>query len=313
MFVTCGEALIDLVPTGEGDAAATTWTALSAGGPMNTAIALARLGRPTAMCVRLGSDGFARQLADHLAGNHVSSQFIVHADAPTTMAIVSLDAEGRASYTFHFAGTSCFGWRPGEPPRLPDGAWLHLASIGTVVEPSASILRTWAVGQSGRLGGLSWDINVRPTVIPRPDDYWAVSEPWLRELGQVGAIVKASDEDIDFLALADGCPSGDPVGVAQAWVNEYGLAAVIITLGPDGAAAVLGDGSILTRPGRSVDVVDTVGAGDTFMAGFLDGCVEDPHRIADALDRGIAAAAIVCGRRGANPPTAAEVDALLAG
>jgi sugar/nucleoside kinase (ribokinase family) len=84
----------------------------------------------------------------------------------------------------------------------------------------------------------------------------------------------------------------------------------VITLGPDGAVAVDADGRT-DVPGRKVEVVDTVGAGDTFMAGFLDGFVRRQASMEDALRRGVAAAAIVCERQGAQPPTAAEGDALL--
>ena len=117
-IVVCGEALIDLVPAGgTGDTRSSTWRALSAGGPMNSAIGLARLGAPVEFLGRLGDDAFAAQLRSHLAANGVGSALVVDAAEPTSLAVVSLDGAGKASYTFHFSGTANFGWRAADLPR----------------------------------------------------------------------------------------------------------------------------------------------------------------------------------------------------
>jgi fructokinase len=159
--------------------------------------------------------------------------------------------------------------------------------------------------------GVSYDINVRPTVITEPAIYWERVKPWLRAVGRRGGIVKASDEDLGYLAKA-GAQSSDPVDVALDWVEHYGLGMVVVTLGPGGGVAVMPDGEVVRAPGYPTEVVDTVGAGDTFMAGFLDGYVQQGLDVQSSLRRGAAAASIVCSRRGAQPPTAAEVDALIA-
>jgi len=163
--------------------------------------------------------------------------------------------------------------------------------------------------------GVSYDINVRPTVITDPDAYWAKVQPWLRVVGRRGGIVKASDEDIKFLAKAEasgGERSGsDPVELAGVWVEQYGLGLAVITLGPGGGVAVEPGGNITRVPGFPTTVVDTVGAGDTFMAGFLDGYVKLRIGLEGSLERGAAAASIVCSRRGPQPPTSAEVDDLI--
>ena len=164
--------------------------------------------------------------------------------------------------------------------------------------------------------GVSYDINVRPTVITDPDAYWSKVQPWLRMVGRRGGIVKASDEDIKFLAKAASSGAGeseaDPVELAGRWVEQYGMGLGVITLGPGGGAAVELGGNITRVPGFPTKVVDTVGAGDTFMAGFLDGYVKLQLGIEGSLERGAAAASIVCSRRGAQPPTEAEVDDLIA-
>jgi fructokinase len=221
--------------------------------------------------------------------------------------VVSLDAAGVASYTFHFADTANFGWEPGELPALGEEDWLHIASLSCVVSPGAEVLLEW---MQGVRAGVSYDINVRPTVITEPEVYWKKVEPWLQVVGQRGGIVKASDVDVAFLARVSG--GGEPLEVAAGWVEAYGLELAVVTLGADGAGAAERGGRQTRVAGIPTEVVDTVGAGDTFMAGFLDGRVNRGQGLEDSLRRGTAAAAIVCSRRGAKPPTTAEVDDLLA-
>jgi fructokinase len=181
------------------------------------------------------------------------------------------------------------------------------------VSPGAEVLLDW---MRAMRAGISYDINVRPTVITDPDLYWSKVQPWLRVVGRRQGIVKASDEDIKFLAKAansGAVESGtDPVDLAGRWVEQYGLGLAVITLGPGGGAAVEPGGDITRVPGFPTKVVDTVGAGDTFMAGFLDGYVKLHLGLAASLERGTAAASIVCSRQGPQPPTSAEVDDLIA-
>ena len=308
-FVVCGETLIDLVQstTEEVTSFRTVWEALSAGGPMNSAVALGTLGAHAEFLGRLSDDAFGGQLRSHISGAGVGLGLSTDSSQATSIAVVSLDEDGVATYTFHFHDTANFGWQRAELPDLEADDWLHIASLSCVVEPGSAVLLDWA--QDLRCG-VSYDINVRPTVITDPHEYWARVEPWLAAVGRRGGIVKASDADIDFLSQALG--GGDPVEVAARWVEEHGLGLAVVTLGPHGSAAVEPGGAVTRVPGFAVDVVDTVGAGDTFMAGFLEARVGQGLELAPSLRRGAAAAAIVCSRQGAQPPTAAEVDALVA-
>ena len=308
-FVVCGETLIDLVQSEGGDPSSfrSTWLALSAGGPMNSAVALGKLGADTHFLGRLSKDAFGRQLREHIIASHVQLDLATESSQATSIAVVSLDAEGVASYTFHFSDTANFGWQIDDLPRLGADDWLHIASLSCVVSPGAEVLLDW---MHTVRSGVSYDINVRPTVIPDPEEYWAKVQPWLRVVGQRRGIVKASDEDIMYLAKATS--GSDPVEVAARWVDQYDLGLAVITLGPGGGAAVEPGGTITRVAGFPTQVVDTVGAGDTFMAGFLDAHVRQGQDLQDALCRGAAAASIVCSRQGAQPPTAAEVDALIA-
>jgi fructokinase len=317
-FVVCGETLIDLVPADSAvsDAQRSTWLALSAGGPMNSAVALGRLGADTHFLGRLSKDAFGRQIRRHILSANVQLDLATESSQSTSIAVVSLDEAGVASYTFHFHDTANFGWQVDDLPTLADSDWLHIASLSCVVSPGAEVLLDWMRTVTC---GVSYDINVRPTVISDPEAYWAKVQPWLRVVGQRHGIVKASDADIDFLAQA--APSGvasrsagppDAVDLVSEWVEQYGLSLAVVTLGPGGGAAVEPGGEVTRVPGFPTEVVDTVGAGDTFMAGFLDGRIKLGLDLESSLRRGAAAASIVCSRQGAQPPTSAEVDELIA-
>ena len=313
-FVVCGETLIDLVRAANERSGlhSSTWLALSAGGPMNSAVALGKLGNDTHFLGRLSNDAFGHQLRQHILAANVQLDLATESSQSTSIAVVSLDAEGVASYTFHFTDTANFGWQIDDLPRLAADDWLHIASLSCVVSPGAAVLLEWMRDVKA---GVSYDINVRPTVITDPDEYWSKVQPWLRAVGRRTGIVKASDEDIRFLAEATGARgavSRDPIEVAAGWVDQYGLAMSVITLGPGGGAAVERGGRVTRVSGFPTKVVDTVGAGDTFMAGFLDARVKLGQNLEDSLRRGAAAASIVCSRRGAQPPTSAEVDDLIA-
>jgi fructokinase len=316
-FVVCGETLIDLVPDDSvvSDAQRSTWLALSAGGPMNSAVALGRLDADTHFLGRLSKDAFGRQLRQHILDANVQLGLATETSQPTSIAVVSLNEAGVASYTFHFHDTANFGWQIEELPTLRDEDWLHVASLSCVVSPGAEVLLDWMQGVTS---GVSYDINVRPTVISDAAVYWTKVEPWFRVVGQRDGIVKASDADIEFLAQAPASgatarPDGsyDPVAVAAEWVETYGLGLAVITLGAGGGAAVEPGGQLTRVPGFPTQVVDTVGAGDTFMAGFLDGRIKLGLDLEASLRRGAAAASIVCSRQGAQPPTSAEVDELI--
>lgn len=309
-FVVCGETLIDLVKDDRPaeDHFSSTWHALSAGGPMNSAVALGRLGADSHFLGRLSTDDFGGQLRRHIEAAEVSLDLATTVDQSTSIAVVTLDDDGVASYAFHFTDTANFNWQPDELPVLAVDDWLHIASLACVVRPGSDVLLDWARQVDCPI---SYDINVRPTVITDPAEYWGRVEPWLTAVARTNGVVKASDVDLEFLAPAIN-PGITPEDLASAWVDAYGLRLAVITKGEGGAVAIRPGGEQVAVPGYPTEVVDTVGAGDTFMAGFLAAHVRDPADVAQALHRGAAAASIVCSRQGAQPPTAAEVDALVA-
>ena len=235
-FVVCGETLIDLIQADEQPAGflSSSWSAMSAGGPMNSAVALGDLGADVHFLGRLSRDAFGAQLRGHIDGAGVALDLATESSQATSLAVVSLDDEGKASYTFHFSDTANFGWEDADLPTLVQGDWLHIASLACVVSPGSDVLLDWVHGLKA---GISYDINVRPTVITDPEEYWAKVRPWLRVVGQHKGILKASDEDVEFLAQVDS-PGGDPVDVLADWVAQYGIGLGVVTLGPGGAVAV---------------------------------------------------------------------------
>lgn len=306
--IVCGEALIDLIPSEESRLGPRmqqeSWQAVCGGSPMNSAVALARLGCDVEFLGRLGNDLFADQLEAHLARSGVGTKLLVRAETPTSLAVVNPLPDGVNLYSFHLQGTANFGWTEEEFPNLDESDWLHFGSLTPLIQPGATALLNWIRTLDSPL---SVDINVRPSVEPDRDRYWAAVEQILTAVGQKHGIVKLSIEDLEW--LVGGLDGGveEAIELMAAWAVEYGHSLVLLTLGGDGAVAIKPDGRVERIRGIPVVVHDTVGAGDTFMAGFLSAWLEDPTDLEAALRTGAAAAAIVCTRIGADPPTKYEL------
>ncbi|MEU6142174.1 carbohydrate kinase [Streptomyces sp. NPDC047081] len=300
MIVVAGEALIDLVPQGTG-ALAGLQPALG-GGPYNTAVALGRLGSPTAFCSRTSRDAFGEALLDGLRRAGVDVSAVQRGAEPTTLAVATLDGNGSASYSFYVDGTADRLFTA--PEALP--AETRAVSFGTcslVLEPGATayegLLRTAAA--QGVFTAL--DPNVRAGLIPDADAYRARFGSWLPSV----SLLKLSEEDAQWLG-----------GTPRDWLAA-GPAAVVITHGGDGLTAFVRGGAVYPVPGEKVDVVDTIGAGDTVNAALLHGLSTWDALSEEALlDLGTdgwtrllrfaaRAAAITCSRAGAEPPYASEV------
>ncbi|TVZ99187.1 carbohydrate kinase [Streptomyces sp. BK340] len=303
MIVVAGEALIDLVPHGPG-ALADLKPALG-GGPYNTAVALGRLGSPTAFCSRTSQDAFGEALLDGLRRAGVDVSGVQRGPEPTTLAVATIDGGGSAAYSFYVDGTADRLFS--SPAALPAGT--RAMSFGTcslVLEPGASayeeLMRTAAA--QGLFTAL--DPNIRAGLIPDADAYRARFKSWLPSV----TLLKLSAEDAEWLG-----------GTPREWLAA-GPAAVVVTRGGDGLTVHTRDGAEYSVPGEKVEVVDTIGAGDTVNAALLHGLSAQealsPEGIA-ALGRdgwqrllrfAARAAAITCSRAGAEPPYAAELGDL---
>lgn len=306
MFTVVGEALVDLV--GRPPA----FTAYPGGSPYNVAITLGRLGHQVSLVARSGRDGFGRMLEDKARDSGVSFDRWQIVDEPTTLAVASLDAAGSASYDFYLDSTAGLGWDDSIVDLIESGGVLHLGSIASWRAPSAGVLQ--ALQRRAHDGGatlVSFDPNVRPALIADRDAARASIERCV----SAAHLVKASDEDVAYLY-----PDTTLDDVAARWC-ALGAAAVVVTLGGEGALAFGEDGELARVPGEPITVADTVGAGDSFTGGLLGALADRDVRGADGLrDRALIAAAvreavvvsaITCERSGANPPTRAELDARL--
>lgn len=312
--VSCGEALVDLISV---DPHGRNWHAAPGGSPYNAAVAAGRLGAPTSFLGVLSDDRFGQLLRDHLDGSNVSWRTCPITTEPTTLAVVAQgpdDAE--PAFAFHVAGTTTVSSRTIDLHLPADTGVLHVSgSMALVLEPAASRLEALlAAGRHRTLVHL--DPNPRPSVAGGRERYLARLDRWLG----LADVVKVSVADIEWMH-----PGANPLDLAQRWLDpgDEGAdvpAAVVITRGARGAAVVCSAGVIEVVPGAPVEVVDTVGAGDTFvgamLAAFAAHGVTDRRMLAEldghwwhtALTFAVEAAGIACTRVGADPPWRRELQ-----
>lgn len=311
LVTVIGEALVDLI-AGQ---VPRSFTAFAGGSPFNVAIGLARLGLDTALMARLADNSFGRMLRDRAAAEGILLDAAPTASEPTTLAVVSLDAQARPSYDFYREGTADWQWTEAEMVKVPaTTAILHFGSLASWTAPGDErILRLAGLLREQSEALVSYDPNIRPLLLPDPGHGRLKAERGVR----LAHLVKASTEDIDWLY-----PGWSTAEVARHWL-ALGPAVVVITDSANGADAFTLTGETVHRPARPVTVADTTGAGDSFTAGLLAALVawrrHTPARLAQcpvpelaaALDYAMLAASITCQRQGADPPTSAEVDAAL--
>ncbi len=293
MILCAGEALIDMLPRDTADGPG--FYPATGGAVFNTAIALGRLGVPVALHTGLSSDLFGMRLSEALVASDVENRAAI-SDRPTTLAFVTL-IDGHAEYAFYDEGTAGRLLAPGDAPDMADVTALFLGGISLAVEPCALAYEALALGHAHL--PIMIDPNIRPGFIADEATFRAR----LDRLLAVADIVKLSDEDMGWLGLKP-----DDILAAGAKV-------LCLTEGAKGVRAITEDAEIHV-PAPSVRVVDTVGAGDTFNAGFLAGLhragalakeVPASGQVRAALELGVAAAAITVGRAGANPPWSREL------
>lgn len=288
-----GEALVDVVqrPGAEPEPHA-------GGSPFNVAVGLARLDVPTRLAAQLAPDAYGDLLVDRLRESDVVLDALEPAPARTSSAKATLAEDGSATYDFDLT------W---DPAALPDpGAFevVHVGSLGTSLEPGASLVADLVVMADALGVPVSFDPNVRLTVEP--------DHPmWQRIFAAIAphaSIIKMSDEDAAVLF-----PGEPPEALARRLAGDGAL--VAITLGGDGSIVAAGGESVSVPP-ADVRVVDTIGAGDSFMAAMLAWCATYDWPGADELDSteltdlalyASSAAAITCSRPGADPPRTHEL------
>lgn len=300
--VVAGDAFVDLTSTTSADGGP-AYEPHPGGSCLNVAVGLGRLGVPTALLARVSDDGFGELLRAHLAGSGVADDLLLPCTEPTGLSVADV-REGVAAYRFYNEGTADRGLRPEHLAgvTLPEGAALHVGSVALAYEPQAGTLTGLLEAEAGRRL-VSLDPNVRPSVIPDRDRYLERLAGWVA----LSDVVKVSDEDLAWLH------PGEPVeDVARRWLDA-GAGLVLVTSGASGAwAATSAAEARLATP--RVTVVDTVGAGDAFMAATLaflhrtgrldqravrDLATDDLRAL---LDLAVRVAADTCTRAGAEPP-----------
>lgn len=294
-----GEALIDIVVSPDGRIAEHV-----GGSPANVAIGLARLGHGTTLITHIGVDERGQRIADLLASEHVLLSLGSRSADQTPTATATLDTTGAATYEFDLA------WRP-DDTAVAETGHLHTGSIAATLAPGAAIVRR--IVESARTRStVSYDPNVRPSLMDTP----AAARATIEATVALADVVKASDEDLHW--LYPGIPEAE---VMRTWTN-LGPRLCIITHGGDDVVAAVGN-DLHRVPVTATEVVDTVGAGDSFMAGLLSGLLDagllggpdartqlstaNWEQILPAVLRGIACSAITVSRAGANPPTRANL------
>jgi len=296
-----GEALIDIVIPLSGDLVEHV-----GGSPANVAIGLARLGHPTVLATHIGTDARGARIAGLVAAEAIELADGSTTAARTPTAAARLDATGAASYEFDIE------WRLDPALDIGGAGHLHTGSIAGTLEPGGEAVLALARRARDR-ATISYDPNARPSLMGDP----ASARGRVEALVAAADVVKASDEDAAWLypgtALED---------VLRGWA-ALGAGLCALTRGGEGAL-VLVAGEVHHLPVPRATVADTVGAGDSFMAGLLSGLLDAGllggtqarqrlsaagwEQVAPAVQRALACAAITVSRAGANPPTRAELN-----
>lgn len=299
-IIVIGEALTDIVETASGTAE------FAGGSPMNVAIGLARLGHDVSLVTRIGSDARGAEIKRHVeeSGARIFPGSVI--DEPQSTAKAVLDATGAASYEFDIR------WSLDFVAALPEVRLLHTGSIAAFLAPGAAdVRRLLAAAASDTI--VTFDPNIRPSLLESPE----LTRPVVEDLAGLAGIVKLSDEDAEWLY-----PELSQDEVLDRLLSA-GPALVVVTRGGDGAILST-KADLVEIPGVKVDVADTIGAGDSFMSALIHhisgmlagGASPASIREGSAFDReelerlgafAAACAAITVSRKGANPPTLADL------
>lgn len=307
MFVVCGEALFDVFAVGD-TASGLALDARIGGSPFNVALGLARLGQPVAFMGGVSRGFLGERLLRALREEGIADGCVALLDAPTTLSLIGLDAQGVPSYSFYGTGCADRLLPPDVLDRLPASTQaIHVGSYAMVVEPVAATQRA-LIEREHRRRVIAYDPNVRLNV--EPDlDRWRITLDWMAARTHV---LKVSDEDLARLY-----PGVGHAELASRW-RAAGVAAVVVTRGAAGAQAWTAAGPLQVAP-VPVAMVDTVGAGDTFQAAMLTALAERQALRPEALralsadtwqavlDFAARAAALTCSHRGADLPRRHEL------
>lgn len=311
MFIVSGEALFDVFATGD-TATGIGFDGRIGGSPFNVALGLARLGQPVGFLGGIGTGFAGERLLRALREEGIDTRCTPLLQAPTTISLVGVDAQGVPSYAFYGHGCADRLLQPAHLAAIPPEARaFHFGSFAMMVPPTADTQRLLVERESAR-SLISYDVNVRTNV--QPDlAVWRDTLAWMLPRTQ---LLKLSDEDLALLY------PGRAIDDFAAEALAAGTPWLVVTRGGEGAVAfhaTAGRMALPALPPEQVKLVDTVGAGDTFQAALLTWLAEagrltpaavaalDAAALREALGFAMRAAAITCGRRGADLPRRAEL------
>ncbi len=296
-----GEALIDLVRRADG-----TTESFVGGSPANVAIGLARLERKVELLTWIGLDDNGRDIREHMEDAGVELVKGSESALRTSISSATIDQAGAASYEFDLQWALNPGAATTRRPVI-----VHTGSIAAILRPGSETARD-IIRKSRGTATITYDPNIRPSLMGNPITASALVDQMI----EVSDVVKVSDEDLEW--LHDDTSVEDQ---ARHWLN-MGPALVVVTRRGKGATAFTRDGRKLDVTAPRVKVADTVGAGDSFMSGLIDGLWGasllgadkrewlgkiDSEMLNYVLNRCVGIAAITVSRKGANPPTRADL------
>jgi len=310
MILSCGDALIDFVPVRAADGREAVRPAVG-GSCLNIAVGLARLGAPTGFVGGISTDLFGRMIADHAASSAVDLRHATRSEHQTTLAFVRIVA-GESHYAFYDAATASANWTYQLGSIAFDAVdAVHIGST-TLVHDRGAQEASALIADAKRSATISFDPNCRPNLVANREAYAARMSAFADQAD----LVRMSDVDFEYLH------GDEPYAERAQALLARGAGLVVITRGTKGALAWHTSAGAIEVEAPAVEVVDTIGAGDSFHAALLfalreQGCLERPKlqaagagELRRALSFACGCAAITCTRAGADPPRRNEVTAL---
>ena len=303
-----GEALVDVVHGLNGEI-----KNIPGGSPANTAVALSRLGTKTFMKARTSSDQFGTEIRDYLTDQKVNLDYSLVVNSPSSVIDALIQTDGSAKYEANLNGAADYGWTFAELNQELDQdiQIVQLGSLTSYIEPGATHVEKWfAQLRQKNKYLLTFDPNIRHPLDGQDQEN---VRNRAKKLASHSHVVKASDEDLNWI-FSNNNPKESAIKII-----ESGASLVVVTLGKKGAFAVNGKHEVVEVPAKEIDVIDSIGAGDTFAAALITQLLENSWTDVNALEKlsmaeltriltnCALASSITCSRQGANPPHRHEV------
>ncbi len=312
MLLSCGDALVDFLPVKSADGRDAA-VPVAGGSCLNIAVGMARLGAPAGFVGGISTDLFGRIIADHALASQVDLCYATRSEHQTTLAFVR-HVDGEPQYAFYDEATASRNWtyRRGSIP-FDEIEALHVGST-TLANDRGTAQALAMLEDAGGSTTISFDPNCRPNLVRHKARY--VEQ--MNALAASANIVRMSDVDFEFLYGCSDC------GERAQSLIAAGASLVVVTRGIKGARAWHREAGLVEVQAPAIEMVDTIGAGDSFQAALLFalraiGRIKigplarmTPSELYRVLSFATICAAFTCGRTGADPPRRSDVGAALA-